>query len=81
MFCAELHPTDGGIMSISFALDPTVAGVWRLDVVDQARITGHIKRRTETGTYLYFRGLENNSEPSYEERDLDALKKLVTYRP
>lgn len=68
-------------VSITFQLDPTVAGVWRLDVLEGLEVKGHIKRRSDTHAYVYYRGATNNMNASFENHDLDVLKKMVTQNP
>lgn len=68
-------------MPMEFREKQTLGGGWSLEVRQPGVLLGHIRKRPDTGAYRYFRGPHNELTATYEDVDLEALKRQVAANP
>lgn len=68
-------------MGLEFKKNETLGGGWSLEVRRAGFLVGHIRKRPDTSAYCYFRGSDNILSPSYENADLEVLKRQVSSNP
>ena len=61
--------------------DDTMGVAFRIDVLRDGMLAGHIRRRLATAVFRYYRSLQNDQMPTFEDHDLEALKRRVRKDP
>ena len=68
-------------MSVTYIEKSTLGMGWSLEVIDGLVVVGHIRRRPDTKAFRYFRGQDNELNPTYENKELEKLKIQVENNP
>lgn len=61
-------------MTVDYKDKNTLGGGWSLEVLRAGVLVGHIRK---PGLYQYFAGPHNELTPSFEDADLEVLKRRV----
>jgi hypothetical protein len=70
-----------GAGMVEFKSRQTLRGGLWIEVHRSGVLIGHIRMSIDRATFRYFRGSCNELAPSYEDRDLDRLKRRVRKEP
>ena len=61
--------------------DDAMGIAFRIDVLSDGVLAGHIRRRLATAVFRYYRTVQNDQMPTIEDSDLQALKRRVRQDP
>ena len=61
--------------------DDTMGVAFRIEVLSDGMLAGHIRRRLATAVFRYYRGVQDDQKPTIEDHDLEALKRRVRKDP
>jgi hypothetical protein len=63
------------------ASDSLGSGMFCLDVLNNGVVVGQIRRRLATGLFRYYRAAPSELTMTYEDADLERLKRRVSEAP
>jgi hypothetical protein len=66
---------------VEFTRRDTLGAGFSIEVRNLGILVGHIRKRPDAGAFRYYRGPSNELTPTYEGRDLEALKRRVKENP
>jgi hypothetical protein len=64
-----------------FTRPDTLGAGFSVEVRNLGVVVHHIRKRPDTGVFRYYRGEHNELTPTYENGDLEALKRRVQENP